>query len=345
MKKFLEMLKRLFKKQKKETPPVVTPPVVTPPVTPPPVVTPPVVTPPVTPPPFVTPPEVIIPIPPPPLPKPGDDISMVYPVIGIGFTPGSTTPYPILGKTMVPVTRQTVRFGPQFPYPKIVQRGGVNINAEEPISEAWKPSMEAWVFGHFNNEDGTPKTFVGEPSNAPKGYPRRSPAGYPLFYAGVAWDAGKNEWTGTPVGPARVQFNGSTHDNDLAVEAYNAAVAARDASIAAWESEFKRTHYLGPIPAQQLTLNDQAWLYIKSEAYRWVGAMVHKNADLHRTILNGYNIDMARCINGGEQHSINNRDVQPDGPLKNELMAAVAAAFAAAEAGTPMEPKFVIDPA
>lgn len=292
--------------------------------------------------------QVVIPIALPPPPKPGDEVTMARPVIGIGFAPGSTTPYPILGKDFVPVTKQTVRFGPDFPYPKIVQTSaGVNMLLQEPLNEAFRPSMEAWMFGHDNWPNGTPRTFVGDPSNAPKGYARRSAAGYPLVYPNVHWDQAKQEWVGEPSGPPMISFNGSTFATDVAVEAYVVASAERDAALKKWEDEFIRTRYLGPVDATRLTKNDHAWLYIKSTEYQFNTPIGNppKYHGLHRLVLNGRNIDMARVINSGEQHAINNAGVQPDGPLKDLLIKTVSDCFAAAIAGQPWEPKFVVEAA
>ena len=65
---------------------------------------------------------------------------------------------------------------------------GTNIMANAPLHPDWRPSLAAWTFGHDNHPDGRPLTYVGDPSNAPEGYPNRSPLGFPLVYPGVNWN-------------------------------------------------------------------------------------------------------------------------------------------------------------
>lgn len=325
-----KLLKKLgLKQEKKENPPEASPPQVVAPSPPSPT--------PATPSAPTTP--EVTPMPQPPLP--GETVTMMRPVIGVTFAPGSVTPIPLYGEGLIPVTAQTVRFGEQFPYPRVEQIDGVNILLEEPMNKGWKASVEARTFGGTNFPNGTPRTIVGDPSNAPEGFPRRSPAGWPLFYPNVAWDAAQKKWVGTPSGPARISFNGTTHDNDLAVQAYVEGSKARDAALAEWQRNFNATFYLGPIPAGQLTKNDMAWLYRKSYEYRILLGV--PNGDLHRLVLSGSNLDVAVVINTGEQHDIQTLHLaMPDGPRANDLRAAVDRFFAAAKAGAPEQPKFEV---
>jgi len=327
---FSKLFARFRRKKNPETPA----PVLAPPVTPmPPPVT---VAPPVAVAPTPTPGPAVVP----PFPMPGVQPTMMRPVIGITFAPGSTTPIPLLGPTPVPVTPQTVRFGPEFPYPKIVRLGGVNMMLQEPLNESFRPSAEAFIYGGAVDANGLPLSVVGDPSNAPDGYPRRSSFGYPLFYPNVNWDTLQNKWVGVPSGPARIVFEGSTHDDEAAITRYLSDSNTRDENLRRWQVEFSKTRYSGGVEARQLTKLDAAWLYGKSREYHYL-----YQRDLHRTVLTGYNADIARVINLGEQELIQQHGIAtPDGPLAELLKATVAAVFNEAASGTIREATFTVDP-
>jgi hypothetical protein len=104
--------------------------------------------------------------------------------------------------------------------PGIVAIGNAAINLAEPVNADWQPGLSAQQF----SQQGS---IVREPSNAPEGMPRRSPAGYPLHYPGVRWDG-----FGVPIGPAQVMFDDVTFPDDNAVVAYKAASAVRVANLA-----------------------------------------------------------------------------------------------------------------
>jgi hypothetical protein len=169
-------------------------------------------------------------------------------------------------------------------------------DVKDPINPAWKPSMEALVLGgYFLPEVPGRKIVLSDPSNAPEGFPSRSKDGYPLFYA--IGDGGK------PVGSPGVVFNGKTFDSDADIIKYIAAVAARDEELAEWRRQFEAMYYQGPVLAASLSQNDRAWLYVMSQRFRGLQVQVLNtivNGDLHRTVLEGRNVDMARAINDGE---------------------------------------------
>ena len=104
--------------------------------------------------------------------------------------------------------------------PGLAVVGGVALDLAEPLATDWMPSDTLREFARLER-------ICHEPSNAPAGYPRRSPRGWPLFYAGVSWNG-----MGTPVGPPRVQFGNSTFADDAEVETWQRAAAARDANNA-----------------------------------------------------------------------------------------------------------------
>lgn len=108
---------------------------------------------------------------------------------------------------------------PQVTYPALVAHKGVTYNLNAPLAADYEPSQIARIMG------GLPGYFVSDPSNAPSGYPNRSPAGYPLFYP-IGGD-------GKPAGQPRVAFGENTFANDAEIEAWMAAVVARDANLAA----------------------------------------------------------------------------------------------------------------
>ncbi len=196
-----------------------------------------------------------------------------------------------------------------------------------PINPKWVPSMEALVFGGFflpNSKDR--KIVLWDPSNAPEGYPARSPAEYPLSYA-IGGD-------GKPVGEAMVVFNGNTFKDDAQIETYILAVAARDAALKKWEAAFNAQEYGGPVSAASLSQNDRAWLYVKSFEFREAqvkSAGRIMNGDIWRTVLSGKNVDMARAINDGESEHRSQHN--PGTPDNKELERVVEEAIAAAKAG------------
>lgn len=187
-----------------------------------------------------------------------------------------------------------------------------------PINAGWLPSMEALVLGGFFMPQTT--TYViADPSNAPEGYPARSPESFPLFYA--------IDGDGKPVGQPRISFNGVTLDNDAAVPAYLEAARQRDASIASWEKAFLAERYHGPVVAASLSQNDRAWLYAMSHKFRDVQTPNSlgqiQSGCLHRAVLSGGNRDMARCINDGELEHRNYHDPASLGEPDNLALKAV----------------------
>jgi hypothetical protein len=188
-----------------------------------------------------------------------------------------------------------------------------------PINAGWIPSMEGLVLGGAFLPNSPAALVVSDPSNAPEGYPARSPESFPLFYA-IGGD-------GKPVGQPRVSFNGVTLDNDAAVPAYLAAARQRDANIDAWVVAFHAERFHGPIVAASLSQNDRAWLYAMSQKFRDVqtpnplGQI--QSGCLHRVVLSGSNPDMARCINDGELEHRNYNDPASLGEPDNLALKAV----------------------
>jgi len=193
------------------------------------------------------------------------------------------------------------------------------------INPAWKPSMEALVFGgYFLPEVPGRKIVLSDPSNAPEGFPARSKEGYPLFY-GIGGD-------GKPVGSPRVVFDGKTFESDAHIVKYIAAAAARDEALAEWRRQFEAQYYQGPVLAASMSQNDRAWFYVMSTRFRDLQVQVLGkivNGDLHRTVLEGKNLDISRTVNDGElEHRHDSNPGTPDDKnlerIVNEILASVA---------------------
>ena len=98
---------------------------------------------------------------------------------------------------------------PPIAYPREVTFDGARFMAALPINPNWKPSQYARIFGR--------NMVLPDPSNAPKGQPMRSPAGYPLTYM-------------IPERPPRVLYGDSTFADDGQVERFRAELAASQAA-------------------------------------------------------------------------------------------------------------------
>lgn len=123
-------------------------------------------------------------------------VELAYKLIALatGGTPATETPA-VVAKTETPVA-------PAYPREETVN--GIRYMLKAPLNANYAGGMAATIFskGHV----------LFDPSNAPEGYPLRSPANYPLSYA-IGGD-------GKPVGAARVLFNGNTFADDAAVALY-----------------------------------------------------------------------------------------------------------------------------
>jgi hypothetical protein len=335
-----------------EAPPVAVPQPVAPPVTPPPVA---VAPQPVTPAPTPVTPRPVAPAPTVTLKRgffepdgvnytlnpPVAPAGMVYPAVGVWMSPGTVTPVPVFSLTPVPKSEVKITWGAGDPYPKIVHVGGANILAKAPINGSWKPSMNAETFGGANHPNGDPKSFVWDPSNAPNGYALRSPGGYPLYYPNVNWDAATEQWVVSPgmnIGTPTIIFgehNG--FKTDAEVDSWVAASAAQDEALRQWDIRFNKTYFLGPVSSIGMSKNDMVYLYSKVFDY----LMVVPNGDIFRTVLSGFQKDINRAINASELEHIQAQGatVAPDNPA---LRVAVEQAFAAAAAGTPLQPKYEV---
>jgi hypothetical protein len=285
------------------------------------------------------------------LKPPAPPAGMVYPAVGVWMADGTTTPIPVYSLTPIPARENKVKWGLMDPYPKIIRRHGVNILVKAPVAEDWLPSSTGWVFGHDNHPNGDPRTFVGEPSNAPDGYALRSPKGYPLVYSGPIWDSVLEKWVvpaGTTLSQPMILFGESaSYKTDAEIDAYVKDVAARDERIRKWQEEWNKTYYLGPVNVLTLSKNDRGYLFSLIAAYRGIGpsmglpkVAVH-NGDIFRTVLEGYNTDIARAINDGELVEIaaHGQPITPDGPQAALLVSTVQQVFADAAAGRPWVPK------
>jgi len=248
-------------------------------------------------------------------------------------------PTPVAPPVVVPVAPPPaltpVAPEPVALYPRIEKIRGLNIKLNAPVNPLWEPSMEGFVFGNL------PGTFVGDPSNAPPGYPNRTPAGFPIAYGGVHWDTVKGEWAGTPLPEWGIPFAGVVlfpkgRTDEQTVRDHLTAVGVRDENSKENDRITASTRWLGPINAASLSQNDLAWLYAKSTEFRDVQAANGRiqNGDLHRTVLNGMHGDIARAINGGESHHRNYHDPSSLGvPENKELERVVEGAIESARAG------------
>jgi len=90
-------------------------------------------------------------------------------------------------------------------YPKLVTHRGVQYMLAAPLPATYENSIAAETFGK-------PPAVVRDPSNAPAGYPYRSPGGWPLSYAIGAG--------GVPVGSPRMICGEQTFADDAEVAAY-----------------------------------------------------------------------------------------------------------------------------
>lgn len=125
-------------------------------------------------------------------------VALAYKLIALatGGTPadaGAAMPV-IVGKAVEPVSV----------YPREEEVNGVRYLLKAALNPKYAGGMYATVFGKGH--------VLFDPSNAPEGYPLRSPALYPLVYP-LGGD-------GVPVGEAKVLFAGNTFADDAAVEYY-----------------------------------------------------------------------------------------------------------------------------
>jgi len=104
---------------------------------------------------------------------------------------------------MVPVVDQT--------YPKPVVHQGVQYMLNAPLPAGFENGIAAITWGK-------PPSIVRDPSNAPAGFPFRSPGGWPLSYA-----IGAN---GVVIGEPRLICGDQTFADDAEVAAYAARLIA-----------------------------------------------------------------------------------------------------------------------
>lgn len=165
---------------------------------------------------------------------------------------------------------------------------GVVVHVVEPIAVDWQPGLAGGVLG------GQGKS-ISEPSNAPAGYARRSPRGYPYQYAlGTG---------GKPVGDPRIAFGDQTFGSDAEIAANVEAAAQRRANIEAYMDRLNSTPIdgLSGTTAREL-MQDPAGLALirhlqENAAHRLQAAGKPIGyVDLFRKLLDGSHTDMNRAI-------------------------------------------------
>jgi hypothetical protein len=113
---------------------------------------------------------------------------------------------------LIPLPAVVTDWRTETGFPKMKQVDGNQYLLFEPINPDWKSGPSNRVFGG----SGPSGPFLSEPSNSDATHPRRSPAGYPLFYGKISATevADPVRW------PPRVMYDDQTFANDAEVADY-----------------------------------------------------------------------------------------------------------------------------
>jgi hypothetical protein len=131
-----------------------------------------------------------------------------------------------------PAVEEPVNSVPQsVRWPRVIQVGGVNVQAHAPIAPDWLPGHTAAIFG-------TGKGVLREPGRP---FGARSPRGYPMINGRVHW-------------------NGETFEDEAALEVYRNALLARDKKLNETVEATMRTVYHGPVYVGDLNDDDKDYM-------------------------------------------------------------------------------------
>jgi hypothetical protein len=130
-------------------------------------------------------------------------------------------------------------------------------------------------------------------SNAPLGYPKVSPEGFPLHYPGVPPSG-----VGVPTGPAWYVYDDFGHTCETVAEAMEAIARfpMRAKNLMLEQERWKKESFNGPVAVWTMTIGDQAYAARRAPDY----GILTGGRSLFHDLCAGSNPDIAQARHNGE---------------------------------------------
>lgn len=167
---------------------------------------------------------------------------------------------------------------PDMVGPGITTINSATIALLEPISARWKPSLTDQLLTKYGSHGR-------DPSDAPLGQPRRSPAGFPLVYGGP--------------GAPRIVHNGQVFEDDAAVEDYERRAAETTANSIRRDNELKGTIYNGRFKASAISDEEAGFVYAYTRTQGGTG--LAQRVYFAGAVFSGIHADISSLITRGER--------------------------------------------